>query len=94
MYGKEIGSERASNQKTEKIRLLFSRERERERVFSRVFGGGGTERGVRDCVVCVVVSSKRALKGKETVCAPKRGLFLSVSDFFLESTQRKREIHF
>ena len=52
------------------------------------------ERGVRDGVVCVVVSSKRALKGKETVCAPKRGLFLSVSDFFLESTQRKREIHF
>jgi hypothetical protein len=90
MYGKEIGSERASNQKTEKIRLLFSRERERERESFR----GGTERGVRDCVVCVVVSSKRALKGKETVCAPKRGLFLSVSDFFLESTQRKREIHF
>ena len=53
------------------------------------------ERGVRDGVVCVVVSSKRALKGKETVCAPKRGLFLSVSDSsFLESTQRKREIHF
>ena len=53
------------------------------------------ERGVRDGVACVVVSSKRALKGKETVCAPKRGLFLSVSDpSFLESTQRKREIHF
>ena len=30
---------RASNQETEKIRLLFSRERERERVFSRVFEG-------------------------------------------------------
>ena len=53
------------------------------------------ERGVRDGVACVVVSSKRALKGKETVCALKRGLFLSVSDpSFLESTQRKREIHF
>ena len=30
---------RASNQETEKIRLLFSRESESERVFSRVFGG-------------------------------------------------------
>ena len=30
---------RASNQETEKIRLLFSRESERERVFSRVFEG-------------------------------------------------------
>ena len=43
----------------EKIRrLLFSaRVRERERVFSRLFGGGGTERGVRDVVVFVVVLS-------------------------------------
>ena len=37
MYGKEFGSE--SNRETEKIRLLFSRESERERVFSRVFEG-------------------------------------------------------
>ena len=70
IYGKET-------KETEKIRrLLFSaRVRERERVFSRLFGGGGTERGVRDGVVCVVVlklyslplcaPSKRALKGKE-----------------------------
>ena len=85
---------RASNQETEKIRLLFSRERERESLFAG-FRRRKTERGVRDGVACVVVSSKRALKGKETVCAPKRGLFLSVSDpSFLESTQRKREIHF
>ena len=37
MYGKEFGSE--SNRETEKIRLLFSRESESERVFSRVFEG-------------------------------------------------------
>ena len=72
---------------------FLERESERERVFSRVFGGGGTERGVRDGVVCVVVSSKRALKGKETVCAPKRGLFLSVSDLFLgKHTTKERDI--
>ena len=51
------------------------------------------ERGVRDGVVCVVVSSKRTLKGKETVCAPKRGLFLSVSDLFLgKHTTKERYI--
>jgi hypothetical protein len=50
------------------------------------------ERGVRDGVVCVVVSSKRTLKGKETVCAPKRGLFLSVSDLFLgKHTTKERD---
>ena len=43
--------------------------------------------------MCVVVSSKRALKGKETVCAPKRGLFLSVSDLFLgKHTTKERDI--
>ncbi len=42
--------------------------------------------------MCVVVSSKRALKGKETVCAPKRGLFLSVSDLFLgKHTTKERD---
>jgi hypothetical protein len=52
IYGKET-------KETEKIRrLLFSaRVRKRERVFSRLFGGGGTERGVRDGVVFVVVLS-------------------------------------
>ena len=50
------------------------------------------ERGIRDGVVCVVVSSKRALKGKVTVCAPKRGLFLSVSDLFLgKHTTKERD---
>ena len=52
MYGKEIGSERASNQKTEKIRLLFSRESESERVFSRVFGGE-KQREAFEMVLCV-----------------------------------------
>ena len=47
------------------------------------------ERGIRDGVVCVVASSKRALKGKVTVCAPKRGLFLSVSDLFLGKHKTK-----
>ena len=51
------------------------------------------ERGVRDGVVCVVVSSKRALKGKETVCAPKSGLFLSVSDLFLGKHTTKEVTH-
>ena len=93
MYGKEIGLERAT--KRRKKYVSFSRERARERESFRGFSKAKTERGVRDGVACVVVSSKRALKGKETVCAPKRGLFLSVSDpSFLESTQRKKEIHF
>ena len=53
MYGKEIGSERASNQskETEKIRLLFStRVRERE---SRGFSAAkNRERRSRWCCVC------------------------------------------
>ena len=43
---------RASNQETEKIRLLFSRERERERVFSRVFEGE-KQREAFEMVLCV-----------------------------------------
>ena len=50
MYGKEFGSE--SNRETEKIRLLFSRESERERVFSRVFEGE-KQREAFEMVLCV-----------------------------------------
>ena len=50
------------------------------------------EREAFEMALCVVVSSKRALKGKETVCAPKRGLFLSVSDLFLgKHTTKERD---
>ena len=63
---------RASNQETEKIRLLFSRERERESLFAG-FRRRKTERGVRDGVACVVVSSKRALK--KLFALPREGFF-------------------
>ena len=88
-------SERESNQKTEKIRLLFSlAERgregrwfpEREKV---------REREAFEFLLCLwsfFLPSERALKGKETVCAPKRGLFLSVSDLFLgKHTTKERD---
>ena len=44
------------------------------------------------CLWSFFLPSERALKGKETVCAPKRGLFLSVSDLFLgKHTTKERD---
>ena len=67
---------RESNQETEKIRLLFSlAERGERRTMISGARESERERGVRDGVVCVVVSSKRTLKGKETFALPREGFF-------------------
>ncbi len=51
MYGKEIGSERASNQRDRKNTSPFLYESERERV-ARVFGGE-KQREAFELVLCV-----------------------------------------
>ena len=88
-------------QRDRKNTSSFLYESERERV-ARVFGGE-KQREAFEMVLCVwsfsrsalcrsCAPSTRALKGKETVCAPKRGLFLSVSDFFLgKHTTKERD---
>jgi len=98
MYGKGIAL-RESKQprpKNRKIRRLRKRVRERRTMIS------GARESERErvarfefllCLWSFFLPSTRALKGKETVCAPKRGLFLSVSDFFLgKHTSRERYI--
>ena len=91
MYGKEFAQRSEQPRDGKNTSPFLERERERESLFAG-FRRRKTERGVRDGVACVVVSSKRALKGKETVCAPKRGLFLSVSDLFLgKHTTKERD---
>ena len=75
MYGKEIGSERATKRPKKYVSFSLSRNEEEKDDDFRSERESERERGVRDGVVCVVVSSKRALKGKETVCSsfsPKR----------------------
>ncbi len=101
MYGKEIGSERASNQKTEKIRLLFSRERERERESFRGFSAAkNRERRSRWCCACgrsrALLSAVRVLRVHARSRVKKQGFFSRKSTTPLLSTCStgpRRKVH-
>ena len=76
MYGKEIGSERTSNQKTEKIRLLFSRERERERESFRGFSAAVAQREAFEIALCVWSFQVNARsRVKKLFALPREGFF-------------------
>ena len=59
----------------------FLCESERERESFRGFSAAAAQREAFEMLLCLwsfFLPSERALRGKETVCAPKRGLFLSL----------------
>jgi len=97
MYRKEIGSERASNQRDGKNTSPFLYESERERESFRGFSAAkNRERRSRWCCACgrsrALLSAVRVLRVHARSRVKKQGFFSRVSDFFLgKHTTKERD---